>query len=123
MSSKPFPFPLGIGVDLCKINRIAALLRQEHVRNRWARKVFTRLEWVALCRRMNQANSVDKETLKRARKGWTETTLTLPKLSNQSSILEDNDESRYWSAIADERAGLGDLMRFFAGRSGFQCNI
>lgn len=73
---------------------------------------------------MNQANSVDEETLKRAKKGWTDTTLTLPKLSNQSSILEDNDESRYWSAIADERSGLGDLMRYLAGRSAFNaiCN-
>lgn len=119
MSSKPFPFPLGIGVDLCRINRVAALLRQEHVRNRWARKVFTRLEWLALCKRIHQANSQDEETLNRAKREKVDRTLTLPTLSTHSSILEDHDESKYWSAIADERSSLGRLMRYLAGRSAF----
>ena len=48
MVPKPFPYPLGIGVDVCKVNRIAQFLRNDSLRNRWARKIFTRLEWPAL---------------------------------------------------------------------------
>lgn len=40
----------------------------------------------------------------------------LPKLSEHSTVLENDDESEYWSAIADNRSILGRLARYLAGR-------
>ena len=129
---KPFPFPIGIGIDVCRVNRIAAILRHEHSRNRWARKIFTRLEWPALCRRLQRVETVTEEPAARAdeasgqklenedhsnAKYYDKGIWMLPKLSGNLSILED--ETSYWSAIADERSGLGSLARHLAGRSGF----
>ncbi len=127
---RPFPFPLGIGTDVCRVNRIAAILRYEYTRNRWARKVFTRLEWPALCRRLQRlekttgepAGQVDvtsdqklgKEDQTVARNSETAIWM-LPRLSRYSSIFED--ENSYWSTIADERSALGALARHLAGRS------
>lgn len=50
MVPKAFPFPIGVGTDICQIHRIAAILRRRETRERWARKVFTRLEWPSLWR-------------------------------------------------------------------------
>lgn len=126
MAPKPFPFPIGVGVDICKINRIAALVRQDDLRNRWARRVFTRLEWTGLCRRIQQANLLEGEPISQAKKEMQNSTdsekklvndvWTLPKLSKHSFTLENEDESAYWSAITDDRSRLGRLVRYLAGR-------
>ena len=133
MTPKAFPFPIGVGVDICHINRIAAIFRREHLRNRWVRRVFTRLEWPALQTRFDRANAStglplnqifadnDRSSVDRSKEilegneisthSW-----SLPKLSEFSSRLEDADESIYWSAIADERSTLRTLIRHLAGR-------
>lgn len=132
MIPKPFPFPIEVGVDICRTARIASLLRQERTRNRWAQRVFTRLEWSALVRRFQRVDRADGETysqaqarqqqLKYARQEPEEgmgdpqqDIWMLPKLSSLTSILEDQDA--YWSAIGDDRSRLGILARHLAGRS------
>ena len=128
---KPFPYPIGIGTDVCRVNRIAAILRHEYTRNRWARKIFTRLEWPALCRKMQRVAKVTGEPIGRAditreeKKGnvnavaryYDNTIWMLPRLPEYPSISGD-DDSR-WSVIADERSALGALTRHLAGRSDF----
>lgn len=126
MAPKPFPFPINVGVDVCKINRIAALIRQNDLRNRWARRVFTRLEWTGLCRRCQQANLLEGEPISQAKKEMQNRTdsenkvgsdiWALPLLSKHSLVLENDDESAYWSAITDDRSRLGRLARYLAGR-------
>ena len=122
MAPKPFPFPLGIGVDVCQVNRIAAVICHEHTRNRWARKIFTRLEWPALCRRMQRAEKAIGEPGDQKLHNENEAIgepygnaiWMLPRLSGYSSTFED--ENLYRSAIADERSTLGVLARHLAGR-------
>ena len=131
MIPKPFPFPIEVGVDICRTARIASLLRQEKTRNRWAQRVFTRLEWPALVRRFQRVGRADGEThsqaqnrqqqLKDARQqpeegmgNMEQNIWMLPKLSTLSSILEN--EEAYWSAIGDDRSRLGILARHLAGR-------
>lgn len=127
MAPKPFPFPISIGIDVCRVNRIAAILHHENTRNRWARKVFTRLEWPALCRRLQRVgkaageDSESDQKLEYANRTAAELydnqMWMLPKLSGYSSTFED--EASYWSTVADERSALGTLARHLAGRSEF----
>ena len=133
MAPKPFPFPVGIGIDLCRVNRIAAILRHEHTLNRWARKVFTRLEWPALCRRLERVEKASGEPLREGADAGKDQVQgneshavanhidnarwMLPKLSGYSSTFEADE--LYWSAIADERSTLGALAHHLAGRSEF----
>lgn len=131
MIPKPFPFPIEVGVDICRTARIASLLRQERTRNRWAQRVFTRLEWPALVRRFQRVDRADGETysqaqnrqqqLKHARQGSGEDIgdmeqdiWMLPKLSTLKSIFENQEA--YWSVIGDDRSRLGILARHLAGR-------
>ena len=129
---KPFPFPIGIGTDVCRVNRIAAILRHEYTRNRWARKIFTRLEWPALCRRLQRVEQAIGEPIGQAdvasdqklededpanAKYYDNKIWMLPRLSGHSSTFKD--ESSYWSVIADERSALGALARHLAGRLDF----
>ena len=131
MIPKPFPFPIEVGVDICRTARIASLLRQERTRNRWAQRIFTRLEWPALVRRFQRVDRADGETHSQAQKrqqqlryarqeakegmGDVEQDIwMLPKLSTLTSIL-DNQEV-YRSAIGDDRSRLGILARHLAGR-------
>lgn len=129
MAPKPFPFPLGVGVDVCRVNRIAAILRHEHTRNRWARKIFTRLEWPALCSRMQRVEKAMGEPIGQAdaasdqkldhenptiTKNYDNAHWMLPGLSKYSSTSED--AKSFWSAIDDGRSALGALARHLAGR-------
>lgn len=50
MVPKAFPYPIGVGTDICQVHRIASFLRRRDIRERWARRVFTRLEWPSLWR-------------------------------------------------------------------------
>ena len=132
MAPKPFPFPISIGIDVCQVNRIAAILRHEHTRNRWARKTFTHLEWPALCRRLQRVEKVMEEPIgqtdaasdqklddesQAVGESYDNAIWMLPRLSRFSLIFQD--ENLYWSAIADERSALGALARHLAGRSDF----
>ena len=125
MAPKPFPFPIGVGIDICRISRIAAILRSEQFRNRWARRVFTRLEWSALGKRFQRAQESKGESLsqsetRRDQPLGEDSNITIwmvPKLSKFSSILDDQDQTAYWSAVAEERSALGNLVRHLAGRS------
>lgn len=45
MPPKPFPFPLGVGVDIMELSRLKPLLGNQYALNRWAQKIFNRLEW------------------------------------------------------------------------------
>lgn len=132
MAPKPFPFAISIGIDVCRVNRIAAILRHEYTRNRWARKIFSRLEWPGLCKRLRHveratrepvgqidaasSQKLDKENQAIA-KNYDNAIWMLPRLSGYSSIVDD--EKSYWSAIGDERSALGVLARHLAGRSDF----
>ena len=132
MVPKPFPFPIEVGIDICRTARIAALLRQEQTRNRWAQRIFTRLEWPAIVRRFQRADRAEGETygqamkrqqhLRLAREGnldgvkdLGQNVWMLPNLASVSSMFED--EELYWSAIRNERSPLGGLARHLAGRS------
>ena len=134
MAPKPFPFPIGIGVDMCLVNRVAAILRYEHARNRWARKIFTRLEWPALCRTFQRVENAIGEPVgqpdaasdqkldneDQATPGYYDDAIwMLPRLSGYSSTFDD--EKLYWSAIANKRSTLGALAHHLAGRSDFLC--
>ena len=126
MPPRPFPFPMGVGVDICQINRIAALLRKESIRNNWVRKVFTRLEWPTVCRRFQRANRSEAESVSYSTQGQdtlpdrtnsTEHNWMLPTLSKHTDILKD--ETLFWSTIADRRSKLAVLAAHLTGRSAF----
>lgn len=57
MPPKPFPYPIGIGIDVCKPSRILHLMRDHRTLNRWLRKVFNRLEWPQLVSRFKIAQN------------------------------------------------------------------
>ena len=129
MAPKPFPFPLGVGVDVCRTRRIAALLRQENIRNQWARRVFTRLEWPALCKRFDRANGGEGEVVGSSdqKKSCNNSTASdidsgsndvwmLPELSKHSEVLQDSE--LFWSTIEDGRSKLAVLAHYLAGRLG-----
>ena len=56
MAPKPFPLPVGIGVDICQIRRLSFMLnKQDDYVTRWAKKVFTRREWPSLWQSFHRA--------------------------------------------------------------------
>lgn len=57
MPPKPFPYPIGIGIDVCKPSRILRLMQDHQTLNRWLRKVFNRLEWPQLVSRFKVAQN------------------------------------------------------------------
>lgn len=136
MAPRPFPYPLGVGVDICQVHRVAGFLRREELRNRWARKVFTRLEWPEIRKsflRAQRANTdqrgnairKDPEAYQRENKefededvGVENSLWMLPSLSNFSKLLDDPNNNNYMTAISNERSPLGTLARHLAGRSG-----
>lgn len=69
MPPKPFPFLFGVGVDIAQVARFTRLLeRGDQEFLRWARRIFTRLEWPALqeqCRLWNplEKSSKDPQTI------------------------------------------------------------
>ena len=122
---KPFPFPIGIGTDVCQVSRIADILRPEYTRNRWARRHLNRLEWPALCERMQgvdgQAKVTSDQRLENEdpaiAKDYDNEIWMLPRLSGYSPIFED--KKLYRSVIADQRSPLGFFAHHLAGRSDF----
>ena len=119
MAPKPFPFPFSIGVDICNIKRVAAILRRENVCNQWARKVFTRLEWRALCERFIEANRSEERSRENSMQDnknieGRDHSCLLPKLSRHSRVLDD--PTLFLSTLADARSQLTILARHLAGR-------
>lgn len=55
MPPKPFPFPLGVGVDLCQTKRIFSLLKVNQNIHAFSKKVFNRLEWPDVFEKFNHA--------------------------------------------------------------------
>ncbi|KAL6717078.1 hypothetical protein ACLMJK_004992 [Lecanora helva] len=114
MPPKPFPLPIGVGIDICRIHRIAALLQNENSRNQWARRVFTRMEWPSLCMSFNRANDSGKWESDSITKENYISDVYLPRLSNHSDVLRNSE--LYWSAINDKRSKLAGLAQHLAGR-------
>ncbi|KAL9015312.1 MAG: hypothetical protein Q9173_000110 [Seirophora scorigena] len=57
MAPKPFPYPIGVGVDICHSHRLYATLgHPSQYVTTWARKIFTRQEWPCLLKRCSQAS-------------------------------------------------------------------
>ncbi len=120
-AAKPFPSPYSPGHDICQITRIAALLQSEKSRNRWARRIFTRLEWPGIVSRFQQAAPAEggseqqqitapgERSEDRKASIW-----ALPKLSKFNTLLKGPDQCR--AAIVDQLSPLGSLARHLAGR-------
>ena len=62
MSPKPFPYPLAIGIDVCKVGRMYQLMRKGPRMTSFARRVFTRSEFMALRLRFLKMHADDPET-------------------------------------------------------------
>ena len=58
MPPKPFPYPIGIGIDVCKPSRILRLMKDHRTLNHWLQKVFNRLEWPQLVSHFKVAENV-----------------------------------------------------------------
>ncbi len=55
MPPKQFPYPIGIGIDVCKPLRILRIMQDHRKLNAWLRKVFNRLEWPFLVSQFKNA--------------------------------------------------------------------
>lgn len=57
MGPKPFPYPIGVGVDICQFTRLYQTLGHDSEKvTRWARKVFARREWPILHQKFYRAS-------------------------------------------------------------------
>lgn len=127
--AKPFPSSYGLGHDICHTERLVAILRQENTRNRWARRVFTRLEWPVLISRFLRAGGIetdfvskegqrqpqDSEVADRSSRSGSNNAgahLMLPKLPGLTALPKKSEQSG--AAIADPL--LSKLVRHLAGR-------
>ncbi len=54
MPPKAFPFSLGIGIDVIQTARLKRVLHDENKLNRWAQRIFTRLEWPSISHTFQQ---------------------------------------------------------------------
>lgn len=133
MVPKPFPYPLGIGVDVCQVNRVARYLRTESLRNRWARKIFTRLEWRDLCEQFRSTSrAIDKQEGPSEGIDWMSKRRVFPNEVNNSSRMDDSmwmlpklafypvgtaeSEKDYIDGLASSRSPISRLARHLAGR-------
>ena len=132
MVPRPFNYPLNVGNDICNINRIAWILRQQSARDRFIRKIFSRLEWPFIWKAFQRVSlSQSKPTIdtdhenrvsytsgerdpagiyssRRSSPSW-----TLPDLSNSVDVLDPQFFNR---AINDMKSPLGCLIHHIAGR-------
>ena len=106
MPPRPFPFPLGVGVDACRTDRMLDILENDARLNRWAKRVFTRLEWPWVYKRVNHAYSPLSSKSSEAR-------LFLPTASHKVALNVDG--GRDLDSIAPSIHGLA---QFLAGRLG-----
>ena len=138
MVPKPFPYPLGIGIDVCKVPRVASFLRNQSLRNRWARKTFTRLEWPALWDQFQKTRRVTIEDARHVnREDWKmdsrenlsyvqdnghidKSIWMLPYIPTRWFTMKGSNQSEaaYNEAVSHERSPIGLLARHLAGRYG-----
>lgn len=77
MPPKPFPYPIGVGVDICHIPRLYNIVgKPDDYITRWAKKIFTRLEWPQLWQKFHETN------IQRSSYGATSAQLWLPGVTN-----------------------------------------
>lgn len=88
MPPKPFPFPLGVGVDIIELSRLKPLLGNHHALNRWAQKIFNRLEWPDLLKVFQRAAQV-KDTGTDTTATKSQSQLVLPKIPAENLRLTE----------------------------------
>lgn len=119
MAPKPFPYPLGIGTDICHIHRIHCLMQNESTVNRWLRKVSSRLEWPYLVRKFNM--SLDSPTSLPAND--VDLNLKLPHVWEREPVKADWLQNPRMTGTSSEperlrlKVGTRNLAQFLAGRS------
>ena len=113
MPPNPFPFPFGVGIDTCRVERILNIMKEEARFNHWARKIFTRLEWPWIYKRVHMASTHELEQAPSEQ--TCETKLFLPSVSEQ--IPSDIDAQQGPSFVVSP---INSLAQFLAGRSGAQ---
>ncbi|KAL9103156.1 MAG: hypothetical protein Q9163_001761 [Psora crenata] len=135
MVPKPFPYPLGVGTDICNTNRIAGLLRLRDVRERWVRRTFTRLEWPAIWQSFQRVRLMSlgdngnraakdyeyfvkkEEDASRATGLQNENQIwSLPDLSTVAGDIGHMGRDSFSKILADGNHPLGPLTRHLAGR-------
>ena len=133
MVPKPFPFPFNVGTDICSINRIADLLRQRHIRERFVRRIFTRLEWAQIWKSFERVSLTQWKTCSNlagedrdnyvigeryaATASNSKTncaTLNLPDVPGPSSGLGSSEA--FDRAVKEGASTLGELIQHLGGR-------
>lgn len=109
MPSKAFPFPIGVGIDLIQTSRTESILKDHYKFNRWAQRVFTRLEWPFISHKCQQHAARLGET----HENNFRPELILPKIWQKADTM----------AVAADTGTLPPLtfqiLRLLAGRSVF----
>lgn len=110
MPPKPFPFPIGVGTDICHTTRFLRFIRDDEVMNQFARKVFTRLEWPYLYRKFLE---VGYDLANEDERSWGDERPieTLPSLSRFFPPRSDPKK-----ALPAPNLQIGNLARYLAGR-------
>lgn len=109
MPSKIFPFPIGIGIDLVQTTRIEGVIKDQYKLNRWAQRIFTRLEWPFISHNCQQHTV----TLGHTHLNNSRPELILPKLWQNTDIMADVAETRTLPPLTYQ------LVRLLAGRCVF----
>ena len=88
MPPKPFPFKIGIGTDICEIERMGAII-QTGYHTRWARKVLTYLEWPSFETKLQEfENPGEKAVRQRCLSQWMAGRCVLGALQTISGISD-----------------------------------
>lgn len=107
MPSKAFPFPIGIGIDLIQTSRIESILKDHYKLNRWAQRVFTRLEWPFISHKCQQHAA----SLGQTHKTNSRPKLILPKIWQNGDTMADAVDTGTLPPLTYQ------LVRLLAGRS------
>lgn len=109
LPSRTFPFPIGVGIDLIQTTRIEGILKDQYKLNRWAQRIFTRLEWPFISHSCQQHAA----TLGQTHTNNSRPDLILPKLWQNTDIMAGVAESGTLPPLTNQ------LVRLLAGRSVF----
>jgi hypothetical protein len=113
MPPKPFPYPIGIGIDVCQPIRVLKLLTDSRTLNHWLMKVFNRLEWPALRSRFKLADNVSPHI---AEIGALDEFLPVSVDGEQSLILRQPWRPTTGSTLNNAPAVTSALAQHLAGR-------
>jgi len=105
MSPKAFPFPIGVGCDICSISRIGNLIQEPTRFTLFARRLFTQLEWPSLVQKIKKTGveNIRENHDYKQRRTQKLAILHLPKISRSK-------------LTGREASPEGDLVRYLAGR-------